>query len=446
MKTLKKSDKLFFLPSILLLIGYFLRLGILPNQLLFTALSFILILTFLIIFLVRQIKLTSNIGLNIIHFVFLFVNLFAIVLPYFNSWFPSNLFHYEKAFNSGIIPYIHLVLIVSTLIYFIKINESEYTISNFINLNNYRNFVFINSILFFLNSPFERVIPDNFYSPQFKSEYDKSKGTEIYIDEAHNNQHTASGTYSPFANILTKDGYIIRPFTDRFTSKTLKQIKILVICNALNEKNNELEQPVYSAFSEDEIQCINAWVKNGGSLFLIADHAPYSGASKKLARTFGFEFNDGFAEKKVSSKYPSDLFCRNNNTLIKNTITEGRSSSEFIDSIVTFVGQAFKIPDSATAILVFDDNYVLNTPQIIANVDSMITEPIAGFSQGAVTNYGKGRIAAFGEASMFTGQLPAGLSWIKRGFNSHSAKNNYKLLLNTVHWLDNRSSIQSNNH
>jgi hypothetical protein len=76
----------------------------------------------------------------------------------------------------------------------------------------------------------------------------------------------------------------------------------------------------------------------------------------------------------------------------------------------------------------------------------MITEPIAGFSQGAVTNYGKGRIAAFGEASMFTGQLPAGLSWIKRGFNSHSAKNNYKLLLNTVHWLDNRSSIQSNNH
>jgi hypothetical protein len=446
MKTLKTSEKLFFLPSILLLIGYFLKLRILPNQLLFTGTSFIFILIILIIFLIRLLKNSSSIGLKLIHFLFFPLNLVVIILPYFNSWFPSHLLHYEDAFKNGIIPFIYLGLIIIVSIYFFIINETKYSFSNFIALTNYRNFVLINSILFFLNSPFERVIPDNFYSPQFKTEYDKSKGTEIYIDEGHNNQHTASGTYSPFANILTKDGYIIRPFTNRFTSKTLEQIKILVICNALNEKNNELEQPVYSAFGEDEIQCINAWVKNGGSLFLIADHAPYSGASKKLAHTFGFEFNDGFAEKKISSKYPSDLFCRSNKTLIKNTITEGRNPAEFVDSIVTFVGQAFKIPDSATAILVFDDNYVLNTPQIIANVDSMKTEPIEGFSQGAVTLYGKGRIAAFGEASMFTGQLPAGLSWIKRGFNSHRAKNNYKLLLNTVHWLDNRGSIRSNKY
>jgi hypothetical protein len=50
---------------------------------------------------------------------------------------------------------------------------------------------------------------------------------------------------------------------------------------------------------------------------------------------------------------------------------------------------------------------------------------------------GKGRIVVFGEAAMFSGQLGAGLSWIKVGMNSSEAKNNYKLLLNIVHWLDN---------
>ena len=220
----------------------------------------------------------------------------------------------------------------------------------------------------------------------------------------------------------------------------MEQTKILVICNALNYKNIESEQPVYSAFSNDEIQSINSWVKNGGSLFLIADHTPFSSASKELAITFGFEFTDGYAEKKISSKYPSDLFCRNNNTLTQNTITKGRKPSEYVDSITTFVGQAFKIPDSATSILVFDQNYVLNTPLINGKIESIKTESIAGYSQGAILIYGKGHIATFGEASMFTGQLPAGLSWVKRGFNSPEAKNNFKLLLNTIHWLDINSS------
>ena len=196
---------------------------------------------------------------------------------------------------------------------------------------------------------------------------------------------------------------------------------------------------------DDEIQTVNTWVRNGGSLFLIADHAPFAGAAKRLSDTFGFEFTDGYAEKRISSKYPSDLFCRNNNTLTQNDITKGREPSEYVDSITTFVGQAFKIPDSASSILVFDQNYVLNTPQIIGNVESIKTESIAGYSQGAILVYGRGRIATFGEASMFTGQLPAGLSWVKRGFNSPEAKNNYKLLLNTIHWLDIKSSHHKNN-
>lgn len=422
-----ESKKIFYLPSLLLLVAYFFKLGKMPNQLLLIGGGFILILICLTKFTIREMKKSNKLGLKLVHFLFFFFNLFVIILPFIG------------VFNQGIIPtIIYFILALLVFIYFIKINETKYALLNFIQPANYRNFVLLNLFLFILNSPFQRVLPDNLYSPEFQAEYEQGKGTEIFIDEAHNNLHTASGGYSPFADILTKDGYIIKAFTKIFSSQTLKQVKILVICNALNKKNNNIEVPVYSAFDDQEIQSINEWVKNGGSLFLIADHTPFSSASKKLASTFGFEFTDGYAEKKISSRYPDDLFFRGNKSLTKNIITEGRHPSEYVDSVVTFVGQAFKIPDSAKAILLFNEGYVLNSPQIIENIESWKTESIAGFSQGASLVFGKGRIAAFGEASMFSSQLPAGLSWIKIGFNAPKAKSNYKLLLNTVHWLDNK--------
>ncbi|MCH3884437.1 hypothetical protein [Tenacibaculum aquimarinum] len=56
-------------------------------------------------------------------------------------------------------------------------------------------------------------------------------------------------------------------------------------------------------------------------------------------------------------------------------------------------------------------------------------------SQGAVLEFGKGKIAVFGEAAMFTAQL-AGRNRFKAGINSEDASENYKLLLNIIHWLD----------
>ena len=63
-------------------------------------------------------------------------------------------------------------------------------------------------------------------------------------------------------------------------------------------------------------------------------------------------------------------------------------------------------------------------------------ENISGYSQAAYLPYGNGKIVVSGEAAMFTGQFGAGLSWQKVGLNSPKAKNNYKLLLNIIHWLD----------
>jgi len=49
--------------------------------------------------------------------------------------------------------------------------------------------------------------------------------------------------------------------------------------------------------------------------------------------------------------------------------------------------------------------------------------------------YGKGRLVMFGAAAMFTAQL-GGPRQTKMGMNSEFVNDNYKLLLNIIHWLD----------
>jgi hypothetical protein len=422
---MKTSEKLFFLPASILLTAYLFKLGAIPNHVLVVAGSFLLIIIFLIIFLNKEIKKEKSFIRKVFHILFFLLILIVITLPFANM------------FSQGLVPIIiYCLMALGVIIYFIQINKDKYALSKFIRPDNYRNFVFQNLFLVILNSPFSDILPDKFYSPIFQPKYEQGNGPEIFIDEAHNNYHTSSGLYTTFANILRKDGYVVKPFAKTITNESLHQVKILVISNALNKKNSDnWEQPVYSAFEEQEIQNIKDWVQNGGSLFLIADHPPFSSASKNLAATFGFIFTDGTARQRVRGK--SDLFSRKNKMLLGNEITNGTNASEYVDSIITFTGQAFKIPDSAKAILNFNEEYAEYSPKIHNDYSNCIPVDINGFSQGAYMKCGKGRIVVFGEAAMFSGQLGAGLSWIKVGMNSSEAKNNYKLLLNIVHWLDN---------
>jgi hypothetical protein len=59
---------------------------------------------------------------------------------------------------------------------------------------------------------------------------------------------------------------------------------------------------------------------------------------------------------------------------------------------------------------------------------------IDGWCQGAVFAVGKGRVAVFGEAAMFSAQR-AGAAQAPMGMNVPAAKENHQLLLNVMHWL-----------
>ena len=292
-------------------------------------------------------------------------------------------------------------------------------------------------ILFILTglSAAQQIGDPDFNPPIFHPAYATGEGSHIYIDEAHNNFHTMDGRYKPFADLLTRDGYVIKPLKDTIAKNTLDSVDILVISNALNLRNiQDWTLPTPTAFTKDEIKNIVRWVDEGGSLFLIADHMPFPGAVSELASQFGFKLNNGFAFDTSSTGF--DVFTREAGTLKNNFITNGRDNSERVDSIYSFTGEAFQIPEDAVPVMTMNDNFIAMMPDTAWNFkENTPTIPIAGWSQGAVENFGKGKVAVWGEAAMFSAQI-AGQNKTKVGMNSPEAKHNYQFLLNIIHWLD----------
>ena len=284
---------------------------------------------------------------------------------------------------------------------------------------------------------------DTSYVPHIdKPTFDIGKGPVVAIDEAHHNFHTMDGRYFAFAEVLRHDGYRVESSTSRFTLDVLRPFNILVIANALNERNVEdWSLPTPSAFADAEVETVRQWVEQGGALFLIADHMPFPGAAEKLAAAFGFEFRNGFALDTL--KEGPAVFRRADGSLRAHEITDGEEPSERIDSVATFTGQAFKVNGDHTPVLVFDSTYALYLPTIAWEFDST-TEvlPIAGWMQAATARYGAGRVFVCGEAAMFTSQVAPGGR--KAGLASPEAAQNQRFLRNIMRWLSGYDADLSN--
>jgi len=263
--------------------------------------------------------------------------------------------------------------------------------------------------------------------------FSEAEAPVVLIDEAHHNFHTMDGRYQPFAKILRSDGYKVEKNTKLFSNKSLKDTDILVISNALNQKNRKnWSLPNYSAFQREEIEAIYHWVKNGGSLFLIADHMPFPKASESLAAIFGFQFSNGYAMDRTNKK---SIFKYSEGTILDHAIRKGMNAKENIDTIRTFTGQAFLSPPTAKPLLVFGNEAISRMPKKSWKfTDNTPTISVGGWSQGATLEFYKGRIVIFGEAAMFTAQL-SGKSKRKMGVIGKGAEQNEQFLLNIMHWL-----------
>ena len=260
---------------------------------------------------------------------------------------------------------------------------------------------------------------------------------KVLVDEGHYNAHTAAGLYSPFAKLLENDGFDVRRHRGRFTPGALHGATVLVIVNAAGGSNPKLfgfnlvflrkGQRDAPAFSDAENAVVREWVRGGGSLLLIADHAPFGAAAAAMGEAFGVEMHHGFTE--VSHQYPGQPepgeleFTQRNGLLGVHPILDGRSSDEHIGRVRTFTGQSLDAQGAAILLRL--------PPTAVEQIPNRPEPATAGNAQGVALDYGRGRVVVLGEAAMLTAQTVEG----HRFGMSMEGLDNRQFALNVMHWL-----------
>ena len=295
--------------------------------------------------------------------------------------------------------------------------------------------------------------------PDFKSVVEKPaylrSGPTVAIDEAHSNFHTAGGQYKPFTDLLTSDGYRVIAFTRKFEMGTLAGIDVLVIANARDLAALMAGNLSSPAFTEHECDVVRDWVRDGGSLLLIADHAPFGHAAENLGKRFGVTMGKGWAFDRASTGGITTqlVFSRENGLLGAHPILRGRNSSEELKSIRSFTGQSLGVPVGATTLLKLsatareaptpddldaEDAAARSTDASTGTFGSH-SSPVVGRAQGIAMTFGKGRVVVLGEAGLFSAQVVRFTDRnqqreMKFGMNV-PGNDDRQFALNVLHWL-----------
>jgi hypothetical protein len=253
----------------------------------------------------------------------------------------------------------------------------------------------------------------------------------VLFDEAHNNFHTAGGRYKPFVDLIFSDGYQVNVNRKPFSKESLRTHKVLVIANALGAEDLDEEGSERPAFTDEEVKAVHDWVRGGGALLLIADHAPFGGAAETLAKPFGVSMSKGYVRdpQNADPDAPGRLiFSRENKLLLDHPITTGRDEAERINRVFTFTGQALKGPAGSV-------DFLKLGPSAMDRASPPATESVSvgGQAQGLAFKFGKGRVVMMGEAAMLSAQV-AGPERRVMGMNVPGCDNK-QLALNIMHWL-----------
>jgi hypothetical protein len=274
-------------------------------------------------------------------------------------------------------------------------------------------------------------LPDLEFNTSVENPAYTRNGPRVMFDEAHHNFHTTDGRYKPFVDLLLNDGYRVIRNRQPFSKTTLSSYKILVISNALGAEEDDDAGADKSAFTDEEIQAVHDWVKDGGSLLLIADHAPFGGAAEGLANRFGVEMSKGYTfdkENSAAGHAANLIFSRENKLLASHPITEGRNEKEKINIVRSFTGQSLKGSKDSVSILNLSPT-ATDSP----SSDATTSVSAAGRAQAVALKFGKGRLVVQGEAAMLSAQIigpekhPAGMN--VPGYD------NKQYALNLMHWL-----------
>jgi hypothetical protein len=290
----------------------------------------------------------------------------------------------------------------------------------------------------------QQQVNDPDFNPQVERPAFTKKHPRIGIDESHRNFHTRDGRYKPFAALMESDGFEVSA-APHFDSRSLKAVDVLVVANAMGDFLDSSAGGVRNgamgpAFTPTECDNVRHWVRGGGSLLLIADHVPWGAASAILARRFGVEMGLGIVmDLKHADGNPTRLvFSVDNGLLGEHPILRGRSATEQVRKVLAFTGQSLTVPKNATVLLKISneatESFDPEDQRKVAEGIPARTKP-EGRSQGIAMPFGKGRVAVFGEAAMFSAQVATiDRQSFKVGMNVPGTDDR-QFALNVMHWL-----------
>lgn len=305
-------------------------------------------------------------------------------------------------------------------------------------------------------------VEDTTFVPKVAKPAFASRHPVVMIDEAHGNFSTRTGFYRAFASLLTQDGLKVISGAQGFSPRLLEVCQVLVVADALSTKDLNGPAARANAIPVPECDVVRDWVRRGGSLLLIADHAPFASAMDSLAVRFGVDMGKGTTvdTRRVDPETGNMgciLFTRALGMLGEHAITRGRDETERVNRVATFTGQSLAGPPGSTGLLVlspsaWDLPFSLDARRVAtaealrrADTANVVKTPGAvtavGRFQGVAFRFGSGRVVVLGDAAMFGSQFVLGQDARERGRDrlriglNRPDLDNRQFALNVVRWL-----------
>jgi hypothetical protein len=269
-------------------------------------------------------------------------------------------------------------------------------------------------------TPAGQLTVDDSFNPAFDAPDFKTGARPIvFIDEAHRNVISLETYLGPVGRWLERLGYLVRPFRKNAEELGIDQgtaAAVFVVANAQAPAGAPADA---SAFTEQEVIAIESWVKEGGSLLLVADRAPFGGPARALAKAF-------------------DVTLDNNTILTKNA--DGPPTGELTIDVNKYGERTHPLFDRVLSVAYVVGESMSGSGVILRAPDGAYSAPTAQATDGPpaagkalilACEHGKGRVVVMGDGGVVSafgsasGNAHRGIS---EGDNARFVRNMFKWL------------------